>query len=59
MMYLHAPFENAQRAASREGFLRVFQPQHTLAVVQSLVDVGMRLHLEARILPSADVHLQS
>ena len=56
---LHAPFEDAQWAACREGRLGVFQPQHTLAAVQGLVNLGMRLHLEALILAGADVHLES
>lgn len=59
LVYLHAPLEDAQRATSREGLLRVLQPQHTLAAVQALVNVGVRLHLEAAVLPSTDVHLQS
>ncbi len=58
LAYLHAPLEDAQRATSREGLLGVLQPQHTLAAVQALVNVGVGLHLEAAVLPSADVHLQ-
>lgn len=56
--YLHAPFEDSQWATSGKGLLGILQSQHTLTAVQSLVNVGMCLHLKACVLTGTDAHLQ-
>ena len=52
---LHAPLEDAQRAARGEGPRGVLEPQDVLPVVQRLVNVGVRLELEALVLPTLDL----
>ena len=54
--HLVSPFEDAQRVAGGEGPRRVLQAQHALLRVQGLVDVGVRLELEARVLAGRHRH---
>ena len=53
---LHAPLEDADGGADGEGALRVLQAQQVLCAVQLLVDVGVRLEVEALVGAGCDGH---
>lgn len=54
--YLVSPLEDSQGVARGEGTRWVFESQHTALRVQRLVDVRMRLELEASVGACCDGH---